>query len=128
MTASCLAQAGPIHTTRRACSAAPQVDCQCGLWGVPRQEHLPKYGEFDGRRAVKHSEHLIVVGQVHLWGRVIEHEHGWRAQYAYPYELFVKPTLDDLFATADANEQARRVAAQLRATYLVDAVALPISS
>jgi hypothetical protein len=30
-----------------------------------------------------------VLGRVSLWGRVFENTHGWRAQYAYPYELFV---------------------------------------
>lgn len=28
-------------------------------------------------------------GRVSLWGRLIEHELGWRAQYAYPYEVAV---------------------------------------
>ncbi len=27
---------------------------------------------------------LRIVGTVYLWGRIIEHEHGYRAQYAYP--------------------------------------------
>jgi len=27
---------------------------------------------------------MTVHGVVRGWGRVIEHEHGWRAQYAYP--------------------------------------------
>jgi hypothetical protein len=30
------------------------------------------------------------IGRVALWGRVIEHEKGWRAQYAYPYALHVE--------------------------------------
>ena len=33
------------------------------------------------------------VGLVALWGRVIEHEHGYRAQFAYP-AAFVEPTLE----------------------------------
>jgi hypothetical protein len=30
-----------------------------------------------------------VVGEVSLWGRVIVHEHGYRAAFAYPKRLFV---------------------------------------
>ena len=28
-------------------------------------------------------------GRVSLWGRIVECEDGWRAEYAYPYELEV---------------------------------------
>ena len=30
-----------------------------------------------------------MLGRVSLWGRVFENTHGWRAQYAYPFELLV---------------------------------------
>jgi len=37
-----------------------------------------------------HDYHDIgVVGTVSLWGKVIETEHGFRAQYAYPKELWL---------------------------------------
>lgn len=42
-------------------------------------------------------------GSVSLWGRVIEHEQGWRAQYAYPYALSVESP-DDAVATAIRRE------------------------
>lgn len=29
----------------------------------------------------------VAIGLVSLWGRVIENLDGWRAQYAYPYDL-----------------------------------------
>ena len=34
-----------------------------------------------------------VVGRVKMWGKVIPGEHGWRAQYAYPAELFIVKSL-----------------------------------
>ena len=33
--------------------------------------------------------HPIVIGQVQLWGRVLPHSAGYRAELAYPYELEV---------------------------------------
>ena len=30
-------------------------------------------------------------GEVYLWGTVVEHERGWRAQFAYPKNLFLSP-------------------------------------
>lgn len=35
----------------------------------------------------KYRAEPIVVGRVALWGRYAEHEHGWRAQYAYPHTI-----------------------------------------
>ena len=32
---------------------------------------------------------LGVHGEVYLWGTVVEHERGWRAQFAYPKTLFL---------------------------------------
>jgi hypothetical protein len=30
-----------------------------------------------------------IVGQVSLWGRIVEHERGYRGEVAYPYELLL---------------------------------------
>jgi hypothetical protein len=30
-------------------------------------------------------------GEVYLWGTVVEHERGWRAQFAYPKSLVLQP-------------------------------------
>jgi len=38
----------------------------------------------EGRKPVRH-----VFGEVSLWGRVVAHEHGYRAQCAYPRRIFV---------------------------------------
>ena len=34
-----------------------------------------------------------IEGEVYLWGTVVEHELGWRAQFAYPKSLFLPPEL-----------------------------------
>lgn len=31
---------------------------------------------------------VAVIGKVWLWGRIVEHEYGYRAQYAYPAAIF----------------------------------------
>lgn len=49
----------------------------------------------------------IALGSVSLWGRILERERGYRAQYAYPYELFLL-NADD------------RIARDLRGLYAVD--------
>ncbi len=69
--------------------AAPWPGHECGLWA------LRTFEEAEGRVAqfaeTSNFEGAYgwAVGKVALWGRVIEHEHGYRAQYAYPLELTV---------------------------------------
>jgi hypothetical protein len=55
--------------------AAPDPSCTCGLHGTHGLEVLRK------------TRCPAVLGRVALWGRVIEHEHGFRAQFAYPQRL-----------------------------------------
>jgi hypothetical protein len=57
---------------------APQYDCQCGFYATKEPDE-------------QWATYSVVYGKVALWGRVIEHERGYRAQYAYPLELWVYP-------------------------------------
>lgn len=61
---------------------APWPDCTCGCWAVPSRE--ASEARTTGHRCF---------GRVVLWGRVLEFEEvepAFRAQYAYPVELFVR--------------------------------------
>ena len=71
--------ASPLLTfgTRR--HAAPGVRCGCGIYAGRSLEALDRH-----RPAWPPAP---VVGTVSLWGTVIEHERGWRAQFAYPSRL-----------------------------------------
>lgn len=55
----------------------PWPDCQCGVWALHTREAAEAKAGTDG-----------CFGPVHLWGRVLEFEHGYRAQYAYPKALY----------------------------------------
>ena len=61
---------------------APAWSCQCGVWAFKDLDLLIA--------AIGSSYKSIkVIGSVSLWGRVIETENGYRAQYAYPSELWL---------------------------------------
>lgn len=101
------AEAACLGSERRAQSDhyAPDVDCTCGL-------HASREAPPD---AVSGSlSVLTVTGQVSLWGLVIPHEHGWRAEYAYPYGLHVHPGIAGV-------EEAQRIARVLSSVYGVEA-------
>ena len=59
----------------------PQTNCTCGVYAARTIEHLHQcgYREFG------------IHGEVYLWGTVVEHERGWRAQLAYPKSLVLQP-------------------------------------
>lgn len=71
----------PGVPARAACGrrshAAPDRACRCGLHAAKDPSLLP---------AVRDGA-VAVVGTVALWGRVIEHERGYRAALAYPSAL-----------------------------------------
>ena len=60
---------------------APHKLCGCGVWGFSTLEKLN--GALSGYKPTN------VLGKVAMWGRVIECEHGYRAQFAYPTELWL---------------------------------------
>jgi hypothetical protein len=67
----------PLEMATAVCKASrfhrsPHIDCTCGLHGTHDPDTLRK------------ARTPAVLGRVALWGRVIEHERGWRAEYAYP--------------------------------------------
>lgn len=57
----------------------PHPSCTCGVYAAKTVEHLRQCGY---RRFGVH-------GEVSLWGTVVEHERGWRAQFAYPKTLYL---------------------------------------
>jgi hypothetical protein len=60
--------------------AAPTERCSCGIYALAGKAF---------RDMVWDLGQCPVVGRVSLWGEVHEHEHGWRASFAYPERLYV---------------------------------------
>src|SRR3954468_6736436 len=63
---------GPRHV-----DPAPGPEHSCGIHAWKRPEHVQR-APLD----------WVVYGEVNLWGRVIDCDRGWRAQYAYPRRLW----------------------------------------
>jgi preprotein translocase subunit YajC len=57
----------------------PCFKCTCGVYAARTMEHLNQCG----------YQKFGVHGEVYLWGKVVEHERGWRAQFAYPKALLL---------------------------------------
>lgn len=61
----------------------PQLTCTCGVYAARSLEHLRSMG----------CPRYAIRGEVYLWGTVVEHELGFRAQFAYPKSLVLPPEL-----------------------------------
>jgi hypothetical protein len=88
----------------------PAPACGCGIYAVTTRETALQWA----RWAQSALPHPVVLGQVQLWGRVLPHSAGYRAELAYPYELEV--LAGGLLDEADA----KRLGRMLRDAYLVD--------
>jgi hypothetical protein len=84
---------------RRSPHETPVDTCSCGIYAV---------GADRIRRLWRDSEPVprfsLVIGTVSLWGAVVECEHGWRAGFAYPREIFVPSLAPRPAETAAALE------------------------
>lgn len=92
LTAHCLANAD------HGAVMAPGEDCECGVYGLSTLEAavdrvLGKPGSTNAEpgtlaRRDEVDRGTIVFGEVRLWGRLVEHEKGWRAEHARPSCLY----------------------------------------
>jgi hypothetical protein len=69
---------------------APSWGCQCGVYGFARldMDELERSPQVAGRDP---DRGVTALGVVLLWGRVIQHELGYRAEYARPLTLLRLP-------------------------------------
>jgi hypothetical protein len=69
---------------------APHLTCMCGIYAYKEKPRLL-------REIRKSNSGLrLVYGEINLWGKVIEHEDGYRAQFGYPKRLWCTPAIEPL--------------------------------
>jgi hypothetical protein len=61
---------------------SPAETCTCGIYAAKNHQHLVDTG-YAGEL------HVCVHGEVNLWGKIWEHQLGYRAEYAYPRNLTI---------------------------------------
>lgn len=92
---------------------APDRGGNTGFWGLRFKEDIPSSAS--------------VGGIVALWGKIIEHERGWRAEYAYPVVIWPnlqRPTMPG-FPRHRKNNQLDVVVPELAALYGVPCLDAP---
>jgi hypothetical protein len=89
----------------------PEARCGCGIHAaspslfVDSMTESSFVGSLNGQLL---PSRVVVFGRVQLWGKVIECQHGWRASYAYPQQLYlVRRRASDVAVRNRALELAR---------------------
>jgi hypothetical protein len=102
-----------LSRRRRPPHDPPVTDCDCGIYATSWRD-VSAHLHASWRRRPG-----FVVGEVDLWGSVVEAEHGWRGTYAYPRRLFLLAP-----RKADAGDVVRLTTELERYGVEVDAVEL----
>lgn len=81
--AKCGIPAAPMH-------AAPEETCNCGIHAVKTSaQALGIYPMIGLTRDSAEESHMMVIAELALWGKVIKHSEGYRAEYAKPTKLLL---------------------------------------
>jgi hypothetical protein len=72
---------------------APADACSCGVYAAKNYQHLEDISSST-------AAELYVHGEVYLWGKVVEHDLGYRAQFAYPRTLVLPSNIESRLETS----------------------------
>jgi hypothetical protein len=84
--------------------SAPQAECTCGVYALKTMENLEEH--LGGNLGYGRTE---CIGEVWLWGTVVECTNGYRAQYAYPKSITLR-VHKSLGMTGAFDEKGRNLA------------------
>jgi hypothetical protein len=79
---------------------APEANCTCGIYGAKGLHYFRSTG----------YDRFGIHGEVYLWGEVVEHQLGYRAQFAYPKSLVIAPDVLP-FSSAPIQDRLRGLVA-----------------
>src|SRR5262249_35310810 len=70
----------------------------CGIYAYKEKPRLLREirNIYSGLRLVANNRYVPIYGEINLWGKVIEHEDGYRAQFGYPKRLWCTPAIEPL--------------------------------
>lgn len=94
---------------------APSMDCSCGIyatWNLDRATQIADCATARFRDCLGRAVLGAALGEVSLWGKVVECAHGWRAGFAYPARIYVlAPSYGRRSQVATGDELAADLAA-----------------
>ncbi|MBU6232237.1 hypothetical protein KGP36_06405 [Patescibacteria group bacterium] len=98
---------------------SPVEDCTCGIYGTIDFFEAADWLDWNKRNT--HLELQTVIGLVKFWGNVIEYDSGFKAQYAYPSEIWIPP---NSWYKAGTMKSTERMAREIQMAYGIPAQAI----
>lgn len=83
----------------------PDEDCTCGIYAVKTLSLLVEENAIASCRRLDWIQDRLVLGAVDLWGKVVIHERGYRAQFARPTQLWANPAFAGYTHTLETKYQ-----------------------
>lgn len=74
----------PYEKLDASCDHVSLLDCSCGIRAYKSLNSMSQYITSISTQNISSNGEDIILGEVSLWGRLLEHSKGWRAMYAYP--------------------------------------------
>lgn len=68
----------------------------CGIHAFKTKQQIEEYIDFMMN---------VVIGEVYLWGKIVEHERGYRAEFAYPKRIYGPKIFDEIKHTYKVEYQ-----------------------
>ncbi len=75
---------------------SPHLTCTCGIHAYKEKLTLLRQIRHEMAIPAIYSGLRLVYGEINLWGKVIEHEDGYRAQFGYPKRLWCTTAIEPL--------------------------------
>ena len=110
---------------------APHFDCTCGLWAFRDENRARSLVKTVTKVPLRASSPTVnaLYGSISLWGRVVEHEQGFRAEFGYPSQIVVPRNFRALIVRGDGRTtrriEPREAASRLRDLYRVEVIIEP---
>jgi hypothetical protein len=74
----------------------PHLSCTCGIYAYKEKPRLLREIRNKMTTPAIYSGLRLVYGEINLWGKVVEHRDGYRAQFGYPKRLWCTPAIEPL--------------------------------
>lgn len=97
----------------------PSWEHRCGVHAVKEVFQVRKWGS---PTVGNKSDYVRILGELDMWGRVLEYEEGFRAEWGYPRKLYLPSKLPDVFENGPYGLTAETLAEELWMAYLTEVV------
>lgn len=92
---------------------APDAGHGCGIYSVKELKSARMWGHYS-------KDRLLVIGEVQVWGQVLQFQDGYMSEYAYPVSVYVPENWSHLNDSAKQDFSPEMIAKGIGDSYGID--------